>query len=238
MLVFSNNALLFIYYLLSLPSISKLFENDCDIWHNKAMKRVYDPKNVEKYVNRYHIHDYFDSSYPFYLMEYEKEEMMIHPLKDTKEIQFVVEGEVSIYFIDSNGKQLFVSQTNELCVLGDVEFVRHEKPVYFAQTNTKVVTIALSIEENQLRLNQDLKFLHFLLNSLVDKLHNKSTNEIMNQSVEEKVMNYMELHPTLDNVSVACRNLHCSRRQLQRVLKKLCEDKRIVRLEKGKYVLQ
>lgn len=87
--------------------------------------------------------------------------MMIHPLKDTKEIQFVVEGEVSIYFIDSNGKQLFVSQTNALCVLGDVEFVRHEKPVYFAQANTKVVTIALSIEENQLRLNQDLKFLHF-----------------------------------------------------------------------------
>lgn len=129
-------------------------------------------------------------------------------------------------------------QTNELCVLGDVEFVRHEKPVYFAQANTKVITIALSIEENQLRLNQDLKFLHFLLNSLVDKLHNKSTNEIMNQSVEEKVMNYMELHPTLDNVNVACRNLHCSRRQLQRVLKKLCEDKRIVRLEKGKYVLQ
>lgn len=202
------------------------------------MKRVYDSKNVEKYVNRYHIHDYFNSSYPFYLMEYEKDEMMIHPLKDTKEIQFVVEGEVSIYFIDSNGKQLFVSQTNELCVLGDVEFIRHEKPVYFAQTNTKVVTIALSIDENQLRLNQDLKFLHFLLNSLVDKLHNKSTNEIMNQSVEEKVMNYMELHPTLDNVNVACRNLHCSRRQLQRVLKKLCEDKRIVRLEKGKYVLQ
>lgn len=84
------------------------------------MKRVYDSKNVEKYVNRYHIHDYFNSSYPFYLMEYEKDEMMIHPLKDTKEIQFVVEGEVSIYFIDSNGKQLFVSQTNELCVLGDV----------------------------------------------------------------------------------------------------------------------
>ena len=74
------------------------------------MKRVYDSKNVEKYVNRYHIHDYFNSSYPFYLMEYEKDEMMIHPLKDTKEIQFVVEGEVSIYFIDSNGKQLFVSQ--------------------------------------------------------------------------------------------------------------------------------
>ncbi len=37
-----------------------------------------------------------------------------------------------------------------------------------------------------------------------------SENEIMNQSVEEKVMNYMELHLTLDNVSVVCRNLHCS----------------------------
>ena len=80
------------------------------------MKRVYDSKNVEKYVNQYHIQDYFDFSYPFYLMEYEKEEMMIHPLKDTKEIQFVVEGEVSIYFIDSNGKQLFcVTNQCTLC---------------------------------------------------------------------------------------------------------------------------
>lgn len=43
-------------------------------------------------------------------------------------------------------------QTNELCVLGDVEFVRHEKPVYFAQTNTKVVTIALSIEEKSIEI--------------------------------------------------------------------------------------
>lgn len=49
-------------------------------------------------------------------MEYEKDEMMIHPLKDTKEIQFVVEGEVSIYFIDSNGKQLLCHKpTNYVC---------------------------------------------------------------------------------------------------------------------------
>lgn len=79
------------------------------------MKRVYDSKNVEKYVNRYHIHDYFNSSYPFYLMEYEKDEMMIHPLKDTKEIQFVVEGEVSISLIQMESSFLCHKPTNYVC---------------------------------------------------------------------------------------------------------------------------
>ena len=201
------------------------------------MKKIYEPVKIKKYLEKYHIQDYFENTYSFYLIEYAKDETIIHPLKDTNEIQFVVEGEISIYSIDSNGKQIYVAQTNNSCLLGDVEFIRHEKPIYFAQADTKVITIALSIQENKSKLNQDILFLHYLMNCLVDKLHNKSADEIMNPSVEERVLNYMRFQP-LTNISLTCRNLHCSRRQLQRVLKKLCQQGKIEKVEKGKYVLQ
>ena len=201
------------------------------------MKRIYEQAKIEKYLEKYHIQSYFENTYPFYLIEYEKDETIIHPLKDTNEIQFVVEGEISIYSIDTNGKQIYVAQTNKSCILGDVEFVRHEKPIYFAQANTKVVAIALSILDNKPKLDQDIVFLHYVMNCLVDKLHNKSADEIMNPSVEDKVLNYMRFQP-MTNISSTCRNLHCSRRQLQRVLKKLCQEQKIERIEKGKYVLQ
>lgn len=189
----------------------------------------------------YPIQNYFDHSYPFFVVEYEKDEMMVHPLEETLILQFVIQGEVSIYSIDSQGKQVFVSQTNHLIVLGDVEYIRKEKPIYFAQTHTKVVTLALSIMENQNCLDRDIKFLHFLMNSIVDKLHQSSSMDIVNQTVEDKVINYMKYScqdHVLTNISMVCKNIHCSRRQLQRVLKRLCDEKKIEKRNKGEYVLK
>lgn len=205
------------------------------------MKKIYDAKRVQSYLEMYHIQNYFDFSYPFFVMEYDKDEMIIHPLKETKILQFVVQGEVSIYSIDSKGKQVFVSQTNHLIVLGDVEYIRKEKPIYFAQANTKVVVLAVSIQENRCKLDQDIKFLHFLMNSIVNKLEQSASNDIVNQRVEDKVMNYMKYSckdHVLMNVSTACKNIHCSRRQLQRVLKQLCEKEIVVKRNKGEYVLK
>lgn len=205
------------------------------------MKKIYDAKRVQSYLEMYNIQNYFDFSYPFFVMEYDKDEMIIHPLKETQTLQFVVQGEVSIYSIDSKGKQVFVSQTNHLIVLGDVEYIRKEKPIYFTQANTKVVVLAVSIQENRCKLDQDIKFLHFLMNSIVNKLEQSASNDIVNQTVEDKVLNYMKYSckdHVLMNVSTACKNIHCSRRQLQRVLKQLCEKEIVVKRNKGEYVLK
>ena len=51
-----------------------------------------------------------------------------------------------------------------------MEFVDDLKPMFFAEAKTKVKTLALSLKEYKKNLNQDLQFLHTLLNSIASKL--------------------------------------------------------------------
>ena len=174
------------------------------------------------------------------MIEYEQGETIINPLEKTSYIQFVVEGTLLISFIDLEGKQTIVSQSEELCILGDMEFVDDLNPMFFAEAKTNVKTIALSLKKYKEGLNQDLQFLHTLLNSIASKLKQSSTNQFVYQSVEERFLYYMRYycHGTLKSIKEATSYLHCSQRQLQRVLKKLCDEEIIVREGKGKYEIK
>ena len=204
------------------------------------MKKIYDQKLINKVKERYKIEDYFSNAYEFIMIEYEQGETMINPLEKTSYIQFVVEGTLLISFIDLEGKQTIVSQSEELCILGDMEFVDDLNPMFFAEAKTKVKTIALSLKKYKECLNQDLQFLHTLLNSIASKLKQSSTNQFVYQSVEERFLYYMHYycHGTLKSIEEATSYLHCSRRQLQRVLKKLCDEEKIIKEGKGKYKIK
>ena len=82
------------------------------------------------------------------MIEYEEDETIINPLEKTQYIQFVLEGTLLISFIDQEGRQTVVSQSEELCILGDMEFVDDLNPMFFAEAKTKVKTLALSLKDN------------------------------------------------------------------------------------------
>ena len=46
--------------------------------------------------------------------------------------------------------------------------------------------MALSLKDNKEKANQDIKFLHTLLNSIASKLKQSSTNQFVYQSIEER----------------------------------------------------
>ena len=135
--------------------------------HNKDMKKIYDKNLINKVKEEYKIGNYFSKEYEFIVIEYEEGETIINPLEKTQYIQFVLEGTLLISFIDQEGRQ---TQSEELCILGDMEFVDDLKPMFFAEAKTKVKTLALSLKEYKKNLNQDLQFLHTLLNSIASKL--------------------------------------------------------------------
>lgn len=91
--------------------------------HNKDMKKIYDQNLINQIKKRYKIDEYFSKKYEFIMIEYEQGETIINPLEKTQYIQFVVEGTLLISFINLEGKQTIVSQSEELCILGDMEFV-------------------------------------------------------------------------------------------------------------------
>lgn len=208
--------------------------------HNGNMKKIYDKKLIDKIKKEYCIEDYFSNNYEFIIIEYEEDETIINPLEKTQYIQFVIEGTLLISFIDQDGRQTIVSQSEELCILGDMEFVDDLNPMFFAEAKTKVKTLALSLKEYKEKLNQDFQFLHTLLNSIASKLKQSSTNQFVYQSVEERFLYYMNYYcgGSLSSIEEAISYLHCSRRQLQRVLKKLCDEEIIIKEGKGKYKIK
>lgn len=208
--------------------------------HNRNMKKIYDKKLIDKIKKEYCIEDYFSNNYEFIIIEYEEGETIINPLEKTQYIQFVIEGTLLISFIDQDGRQTIVSQSEELCILGDMEFVDDLNPMFFAEAKTKVKTLALSLKEYKEKLNQDFQFLHTLLNSIASKLKQSSTNQFVYQSVEERFLYYMNYYcgGSLNSIEEAISYLHCSRRQLQRVLKKLCDEEIIIKEGKGKYKIK
>lgn len=202
------------------------------------MKKIYQKKAVQTYLEKYKIKDLFDETYDFYLIQYEKGETIIHPMNDTKMFQFVIKGSVSIYTINFEGNQHFVSESDDFMILGDLEFVLGSKPTFFSEASSEVEVLALPFEGNREKLNQDNRFLHVLLDSLAGKLIRSSSNTFMNETTEEKLFYYLKYfcpNQELNHVSKAAKNIHCSRRQLQRVLKECCENGSLIKIGKGRY---
>lgn len=94
------------------------------------MKKIYDKNLINKVKEEYKIDNYFSKEYEFIGIEYEEDETMINPLEKTQYIQFVLEGTLLISFIDQEGRQTVVSQSEELCILGDMEFVDDLNPMF------------------------------------------------------------------------------------------------------------
>lgn len=200
------------------------------------MKKNYDPIIIQHYMDKYSIQNYFSNTYDFFLCEYEKNEIIVHPTKKTRCLEFILKGRVSIYAISEDGNQKYVADSRRFTFLGDMEFVLNEKPVFFAECKTKVISLCLPIEENRHKLSSDFKFLHFILHSLADKVSLFSNQEIFLDTVEEKVLHYAKKQE-IKNIGLLANNFHCSRRQLQRTLSKLCDTNVLRKKEKGVYIL-
>lgn len=194
-----------------------------------------------EYVKRYGISRFFDTrDLPFFLIRYEKGETIVHPTEHTRYLQFVVEGTVAIYSIRRDGSQFPIASSDDFMMLGDVEFVNQSLPALFAEAKSDTAAVALSLDENKPALDRDLAFLHYTLRSLVKKIELSTMNEAEFISLEDKLLHYIQYcchDGLLVHIGKASENLHCSRRQLQRVLRKLTEQGILEKTSKGVYRL-
>lgn len=204
------------------------------------MKEIYDTKKIQQVLNDYPILDYFDDhDYAFFIIEYEEGETIIHPLKTTKYLLFNLQGTIQIHSILIDGSNYLITSSDDFTMLGDMEFVKKEKPIFFATAKTKVTMLALDIESHQEKLEKDISFLHFLLQSLAKKITHSSLDHTAN-SLEEKLIRYIHYQcdqGILTNIEETATLLHCSRRQVQRILKQLCDENKLTKIKKGTYRL-
>lgn len=205
------------------------------------MREILDELRVHQWVESEDIVRYFDTrDLPFRARLYEKGELMVSPDNPLTDILFVVRGIVQIYNLSKDGRLSPVQLLTCPALLGDMEFCHHTASPFFAEAKTQVICLSLSIDENREKLDRDVRFLHTLLQSFSEKLKLFSSMDAVRSTLEERVIMYItNLAPghEINGVEQATFQLHCDRRQLQRVLKKLCTQGTLQKVGKGHYKL-
>lgn len=174
------------------------------------------------------------------ILEFQKGELLNHPLKPLDQFLMIAEGSISIYDLAEDGSIRYVSQVGSGTLLGDIEFSQADGPTLYTEAAEHVLCLAIPFRENRCVLENDPVFLRFVLRQFAKKLTLSATMDATAQTLEERVLFYLrKIQPTheIRSVNVSLKPLHCSRRQLQRILKKLCDRKILEKTGRGCYHL-
>ena len=203
------------------------------------MRTIKDPALLAAMLERHQIPSLFSTKdLDFTLLEYQPGEFLTSPNQETKRLLFLVQGTVAIRSIRSDGSEYLLTSDDRFSMLGDVEFVTGAPPSFWAQASTRILALGLSLETYQMILEQDVAFLHFLLHSLAEKLEASTKNEVQSDSLEDRLLKLMDLRcpdGVLTKIGETAALLHCSQRQLLRVLRRCTDSGILEKVGKGRY---
>ena len=203
------------------------------------MRYLIDPAKIQALLDRFAIPSLFSTKdLLFSLVEYQPGEFLTSPNQETDRLLFLVQGTVAIRSIRSDGSEYVLTSGDRFSMLGDVEFVTKKLPFFYAQASTTVLALTLPLGPYAAALEQDVPFLHFLLRSVTEKLEQSSHAEAIGGTLEERLLHWMNGHcpnGTLTQIGQTAALLHCSTRQLQRVLRHLTEAGVLRHMGKGVY---
>lgn len=205
------------------------------------MEVLHRPAQLQAYLEKYHIGSKFASSgLRFHLLRFGKGECLTAPYQQLEDILFLVKGSVNIYYLRSDGGISPVASAAPGAVFGDVEFATGHPTAFYSETTSEVLCVGLPLARYGGCLRTDTVFLNEMLRSVGEKLDRISFLETTGQTLEEKVLIFLEAFcpdGCMHSVNDAVMHLHCSRRQLQRVLKRLCDTGRLEKRQRGTYRL-
>lgn len=204
------------------------------------MKRITKSTQIEKAIHSLRLDEYFDiKDLQFEIFSYEKGEQMVSPLEPLKYFMFIIEGMVRIYTLKEDSSIQAIVNLDEGAILGHHEFCfESDEYTLYAEAITSVKCLVLPFKQAYKNLKKDSDFLMFLLkNTLLDQVR---SSEIMQRktNLEDQILFYIQNiceNNTLSSVNNAVEMLHCSRRSLQRALKKLCDQGVLVHEKHGYY---
>lgn len=205
------------------------------------MERIYDKKNVDACIAKSKYPAVLDSlDIDFYLIKYEKGELVSSPFQNEALFQIVEQGSLNIYFVRDDGTRYSLSNGASDYFLGDMDIFYPKSNNIYAEAAESLTCISFSIEQNKEILLSNAKFLELICVSLASKIGTMTTMDAAPASLTERVLSYMKYKcssETLKGVEQAAFHLHCSARQLQRILNQ-CETAGLVeKLGKGTYRL-
>lgn len=203
------------------------------------MREIVDKNRLDRFFGEQQVH--FRQRPPVLkLVEFEKGEILNNPLQLLSCFYIIVRGSVSIYHLTEDGSIRYISKAASGTLLGDMEFSGAGNQSLYIEAAEIVLCLAIPFRENQRILENDPVFLRFILGQLAGKLSLSAVMTASAQTLEEKVLFFLRKVQTdhaISSVNHALQALHCSRRQLQRVLKKLCDEGLLIKTGRGCYQL-
>lgn len=205
------------------------------------MREIRDAKLLEHYIRKYHIRSFFDTpDLPFRLYEYEPGEMInvVHPMEES--IKFIVEGIFDHYMIQEDGTPLLIAHCDGFGLMGDLAFCGRLPPGRYQEVIETVRAVELPLEPLRHTLENDNRFLRFLLDTMAQRMTVSMDIRADMRSAEDALLGYLRWRcpdHTIKNVGEAALHLNYSRRQIQRTLKNLTKKGQLKKLGKGHYEL-
>lgn len=205
------------------------------------MEKIYDQKKVAACIAKSKYHAVLDTmDLDFYLIKYEKGEFVSSPFQNTLLFQIVEQGSINIYLIRDDGTRYCLSNGTTDYFLGDMDIFYPRSGSIYAEAAENLTCIAFSIEKHRDMLLSNNRFLTLICNSLSSKIGAMTTIEAAPASLTERVMSYMKYKcedNTLKGIERSAFHLHCSARQLQRILNQKETAGSVTKIGKGTYRL-
>ena len=200
------------------------------------MERIYDKKQIASYIAKSKYQAVLESlDIDFYLIKYEKGELVSSPFQNELLFQIVEQGSINIYLIRDDGTRYSLSTGTTDYFLGDMEIFYPRSRNIYAEAAERITCISFSIEKHKEMLFSKNQFLILICNSLSAKIGEMTAIDAIPASLTERVITYMKYKcsdKTLKGIEKTAFHLHCSARQLQRVLNQ-SEASGLVKNRKG-----
>lgn len=205
------------------------------------MRQIRDPELLEHYLQKFHIRSFFDTQeLPFRLYEYAPGEMInvVHPMEES--IKFIVEGVFDHYALHEDGTPYLIAHCDGFGFMGDLAFCRRQPQNRYQQVIETLRAVELPLEPLRDILEQDNRFLRFLLDTMAQRMTMSIHRRSYLPSAQQALIAYLRwMCPdyTVTNVGDLSNQLNYSRRQVQRVLRELTEQGVLIKNGKGHYIL-
>jgi len=206
------------------------------------MRELRDKELLEHYLRKYHIRSFFDTrDLPFRLYEYAPGEMinMVHPMEES--MKFIVEGVFDHYKVQEDGSPYLIAHCDGFGFMGDLAFCGRQPPGRYQEVIETVRAVELPMEKVRPVLENDNRFLRFLIDTMAQRMTASMHIRSDMTTAEKALIGYLRWRcpdHTITNVSDAAFHMNYSRRQIQRALKSLTDQGKLIRISKGHYTLR
>ncbi len=203
------------------------------------MKKIYDPNKIKKAVNHSIYKEMlYSTNVPLFLLEYAPGEIVAAPWQEQPCFQIVQKGTLSVYFIRDDGSRYSLSSGGENYMIGEMNLFTGNGNSVYAEASDQLLTIAIDSHLYKDQLLNNIYFMQSIASVMAEKLMIITNMDASASTLSDRIMNYIRFkceNQRLCGLEKAAFALHCSSRQLQRLLNELVEKGRVEKTGKGSY---